>query len=327
MAKFDTYQEVTDSIIAALEAGTAPWSAGWQNGGINMPRRACGIHYRGVNVLLLWASAMGQGFASEHWLTFKQAQALGGSVRKGEKSTRIVFFKPLDVKGKDGGEDRKIPMLRTYNVFNADQVDGLPDALQAAAIAANPALLRDAEREEALRSCGAVIREQGAAAFYEPAADRVTMPEFERFTSAGNYLATLAHELCHWTGHKSRLAREMRGTFGSPDYAREELIAELGSAFVNARLGIVGDHIESHAAYLKSWVKVLKEDKRAIFRAASAAQAAADLVLVNAGELAGELASEEPASDEPASAPAVERQEAIAPAPAPIAAPQAAFAF
>lgn len=321
--KIDTYQEVTDRIIAALEAGAKPWEARWTGNGagsLQLPLRACGKHYRGINVLLLWSAMMEREFAGLHWFTFKQAQALGGAVRKGERGTRIVFFKSLDVSKENSAgvmEDRKIPMLRTYTVFNADQVDGLP-----ADLAASPVIVpatagpeRDSEREAALRSSGAVIRETGTSAYYSPAADTVTMPDFERFHSAGGYLATLAHELCHWTGHKARLDRDQRGTFGSPDYAREELVAELGAAFVGARLGIVGEHIESHAAYMGSWIKALQNDKRAIFRAASAAQAAADMVLANAGEAASHaepasIASEEAAPIE--AAPIVARREQLA---------------
>lgn len=289
MPKFDTYQEVTDRVIAAIESGDLPWRNGWDGqGALRQPLRANGVPYRGVNVLLLWMSAAAQGFAGQHWVTFKQAQACGAQVRKGEKATRIVFFKQLEVEG-EGGEDdtRRIPMLRSYNVFNSDQVDGLPESIATAPLVDHGAM-RDAEREAALRSCGAVINEGGTRAFYRLRTDEVTMPDFERFSDGQAWLATLAHELCHWTGHKSRLDRDMegQGEFGSPSYAREELVAELGAAFIGARLGIVGDHIESHAAYLQSWLKALKNDKRCIFRAASAAQAAADFVLANAGEVA-----------------------------------------
>lgn len=289
MAKFDTYQDVTDTVIAALESGTKPWDAGWQGAGaLRQPLRSTGEAYRGVNVLLLWMSAAANQFAGQHWVTFKQAKNCGAKVRKGEKGTRIVFFKRLEIEGKGDEDDRTIPMLRSYTVFNSDQVDDLPESIATAPIEPAPGLERDQQREDALRSCGAAIQEGGTRAFYRPSSDIVTMPDFERFSDGGNYLATLAHELCHWTGHKSRLDRDLtaQGPFGSPSYAREELVAELGAAFIGARLGIVGEHIENHAAYLQGWLQALKNDKRCIFRAASAAQQAADLVLANAGTIA-----------------------------------------
>lgn len=290
MTKFDTYQQVTDRIITALEAGTKPWVKDWSTsaaGGFQMPHRCSGEPYRGINVLLLWLAYEDRGFTGKHWLTFNQARELGGMVRKGEKGTQIVFFKQLDVteEGADGEErERRVPMLRTYNVFNADQVDNLPDRLRPAPIAIVAGKERDEAAEAALRSTGADIREGGGRAFYAPGADFVQMPAFEAFHSTSGYLATLAHELCHWTGHTSRLDRAQRNAFGSKDYAAEELVAELGAAFVGARLGIVGEHIDNHAAYLASWLKALRDDKRAIFRAASAAQLAADMVLANAGQ-------------------------------------------
>lgn len=292
MSKFDTYQEVTDAIIAALEAGTKPWEQEWQGGVLQTPYRINGEPYRGINVLLLWLAYQQKGLRGRTWMTFKQALDLGGAVRKGEKGTKIVFFKKLDITDQDEqtGEEieRSVPMLRTYTVFNVDQIDGLPDKPE---FASKPLQLvagieRDEEAEAALRSCGATILEQGGAAYYSPSADHVVMPEFARFTSCTGYLATLAHELCHWTGHKSRLDRAQGNKFGSPAYALEELVAELGAAFIGARLGFAGDHIENHAAYLQSWIKGLREDKRAIFRVAAAAQAAADMVLANTGTAA-----------------------------------------
>jgi len=295
MTKFDTYQEVTAAIITQLEAGTRPWRCEWQRNGASafgpMPRRANGDYYRGINVLLLWQAAGDRGFTADRWMTFKQALELGGAVRKGEKSTRIVFFKALDRTAIDQqtGEEvaTKVPMLRTYSVFNVEQIDGLPAEYYPAPFVAANQLERDHQAEAALRSCGATIRESGDKAFYAPGPDLVNMPEFCRFESVGGFLATMAHELCHWTGHKARLDRNMRGRFGSNDYAFEELVAEIGAAFIGARLGIVGEHIDNHAAYLSHWLEVLQGDKRAIFKAASLAQAAADRVLENAGDPKG----------------------------------------
>ena len=328
MPKFDTYQDVTDAIIAQLEAGTKPWQKDWQGGSLTMPRRITGQRYRGINVLLLWASAMQQGLTGDRWMTFKQATDLGGKVRKGSKGTRIVFFKPLEVRDPATGEDKKIPMLRTYVVFNSDQVEGLPAKYAAKPIVPTPGVERDRAAEAALRSCGATIVEGGPSAFYMPSTDVVTMPDFERFTSSSGYLATLAHELCHWTGHKSRMDRFGANT--RTNYAFEELVAEMGAAFVGSRLGIVGEHIENHSAYLASWLKALRDDKRMIFKAATLAQAAADMVLANAGLDDGPGMAEDCEAD----------PEAIIPAPMPASAPvepytpppvpaprQAAFAF
>lgn len=287
--KFDTYQEVTNSIIAKIESGTAPWSPEWSGGGFKMPRRVTGEYYQGVNVVLLWMAAMERRLSGDHWMTFGQAIKLGGAVRKGEKATRIVFFKSLEVEREGQDEPDRIPMLRTYSVFNTDQIDGLPERFKAAP-APVATIARDADKEAALRSCGADIREGGARAFYRPSDDFVQMPDFERFHETTGWLATLAHELCHWTGHKSRLDRPADGKTAKESYAFEELVAEIGSAFIGARLGICGEHFESHAAYLAHYVELLKADKRAIFRAAAAAQRAADMVLANAGDVASHAA-------------------------------------
>jgi antirestriction protein ArdC len=310
--KPDTYQQITDRIVAALEAGTRPWRRDWKVGadggaaaGLALPRRANGEHYRGINVLLLWNAAGEQGFQSDRWFTFKQASDLGAKVRKGSKATQICFFKPLAVtRTNEAGEetDATIPLIRGYSVFNADQIDGLPARFASAPLAIVGGLERDEASEAALRSTGADIREGGERAFYSPSQDFVQMPDFQRFETASGFLATLAHELCHWSGGDARLARALRNQFGSKDYAFEELIAEIGAAFVCARLGIAGEHFDNHAAYVAGWLEKLKGDKRAIFKAASAAQAACDLVLANAGLVAPADADEDEAPAAPIAA-------------------------
>lgn len=309
MAKFDTYQDVTNAVLEQLEQGTKPWRCDWKNGMAALdPRRVTGDAYRGINVLLLWMSADQNGFTGRTWMTFKQAKDLGGMVRKGSKGTKIVFFKKIEVEDRTapaGSDETKlIPMLRTYTVFNSDQVEGLPAKYASAPIEPTPGIERDRAAETALRSCGAEIVEHGGRAFYTPATDIVTMPDFERFTSSSGYLATLAHELCHWTGHKSRLDRF--GKNDRPSYAFEELVAELGAAFIGSRLGIVGEHIDNHSAYLAGWLKALKDDKRAIFRAASLAQAAADMVLANASTIDAAETLEEAAPSPAERAPAAQ---------------------
>lgn len=306
----DIYQDVTDSIVRQLEAGTRPWRKDWASDTQpGLPLRVCGKRYRGINVLLLWASGMMGGYRSSTWMTFKQAIALGGAVRKGEKGTGIVFFKQLTVADRadpTGESEKQIPMLRGYTVFNVDQIDGLPERFRPAPAAPLPygPKQRAEAAEAALRSSGADIRESGDQAFYVPSEDYVNMPTFDRFHTAGGYLATLAHELCHWTGHTTRLDRQQRNQFGSKDYAFEELVAEIGAAFVGARLGIVGDHIDNHAAYLAHWLTALRSDKKMIFKAASLAQLAADMVLANAGLDDGEAEAEASAEPAPEAIPA-----------------------
>ncbi len=273
----DLYQEVTDRMIAALEAGTRPWQRDWLAAG--EPLRSTGQAYRGINFIMLSLAAQAEGFTHPTWLTFKQAQELGGNVRKGQRGTPIVFFKKLEVEAGEGEEARSIPMLRGYTVFNVEQCDGLAERFPAPAIDDLPAKARDERAEAALRATGATIIEQGGQAFYSPAQDHIQLPLFAAFMSTGGYLATLAHELVHWTGAKHRLAREMSGGFGSPVYAREELVAEMGAAFICARLGIAGDHFDNHAAYIDNWLQVLRTDKKAVFKAAAAAQSAADYIL------------------------------------------------
>lgn len=290
--KIDAYETVTAAIIELMERGGAEWAKGWATSPAALPRRVTGEAYRGINHFLLGMIGADRGFASPTWMTFNQAKELGGMVRKGEKSSPSIYFGTVE---KDSGEGagegqsdgdsegtRRIPFARLYRVFNVDQIDGLPARFAAAAPAA-PAVNPDERNqaaEAALRASGANIAEDGGnRAFYRPATDSIHIPAFAKFHSTDDYLATLAHELCHWTGAKHRLDRSLLNAFGSKDYAREELVAELGAAFVCNALGVAGNHIESHAAYLSSWVKCLREDKRAIFRAASAAQAAADMVL------------------------------------------------
>lgn len=304
MAKLDSYDAVTNAIVALLESGTKPWEPRWIAGGtagLVLPRRVTGEAYRGINVLLLWAAADERGFRADQWMTFKQAVELGGNVRKGEKGTNIVFFKKLTVADRadpTGEAEKQIPMLRTYTVFNVEQIENLPARFAPRLVELVGGKERDDAAEAALRSSGADIRESGDGAYYAPGADFVNMPTFDRFHTVGGFLATLAHELCHWTGHKSRLDRDQINTFGSKDYAFEELVAEIGAAFIGARLGIVGEHIDNHAAYLASWLKALRNDKRAIFRAAALAQAAADLVLANAEALPA-IAADAPIEADP----------------------------
>lgn len=269
--KKDIYQTVTDSIIEALEAGVKPWVCPWVRGGegAGLPANlATGTAYSGINIMLLWCSAAKQGFQDSRWLTYKQAQALGGQVRKGEYGTTAIFYKTLEKEADDGGIE-KIPMLKSFTVFNVEQIDGL-------AIDAAPQPVAEfdplPQAETLMTRSGAKITEKGVKAFYRPATDEIVLPERFRFADAANFYATGLHELVHWTGVASRLNREKGHKFGSEEYAFEELIAELGSAFLMADLGITGE--VQHESYIASWLKALKDDKRYIFKAAAAASKA-----------------------------------------------------
>ncbi|MFE8104431.1 zincin-like metallopeptidase domain-containing protein [Brenneria goodwinii] len=268
----DIYQTVTDSIITALEAGVKPWACPWQRvpGMSGLPSNyATGAAYCGINIMLLWCSASKQGFSDSRWMTYKQSQAEGGQVRKGERGTMAIFYSTLE-KENDAGEIEHIPMLKTFIVFNVEQIDGLPLTTEAV----SPVETFDPlpQAENLFRNSGANIIEKGQNAFFRPSTDEVWLPERRLFADAANFYATCLHELVHWSGAKSRLNREMKGKFGSEDYAFEELIAELGSVFLMADLGIVGE--VQHESYIASWLKALKNDKRYIFKAASSASKA-----------------------------------------------------
>jgi antirestriction protein ArdC len=275
----DIHQEVTDRIVAALETGVAPWVKPWkETKGGTMPHNAVTRRaYSGVNVLLLWIAAQEKGYAGSGWLTFKQAKELGGNVRKGEKATNIVFMKPLTfTETTEGGdtEEKSVLLARGYAVFNIEQCDGLPERIHSQKADNLVEVETDAAFNAWVAGTGASLRHGGNRACYSPSHDAITMPKPEQFRDLNSYKATLLHELTHWTGHKSRLDRNLRNRFGSQEYAAEELVAELGAAFLCAELQVDGQL--QHAEYIASWLKVLKADKRAIFTAASAASKAAN---------------------------------------------------
>ena len=283
----DIYTRVTGQIISSLEAGVKPWTqpgnASHAAGPVSRPLRHSGETYSGINVLVLWANAMERGYAAPIWMTFKQALELGGAVRKGEKGSPVVYAGSLSRTEQDDktGEDvdRTIPFLKSYTVFNIEQIDGLPAHYYAPAqIEGNPDA-RVAEADAFFRATGAEVRHGGNSAYYSPGQDFVQMPDFASFRSAHDYYATLAHECTHWTRHKSRLDRSFdQKRFGDAGYAREELVAELGAAFLCADLGLDLRDRDDHAAYIGHWLSVLREDKRAIFQAAAHAQRACDFL-------------------------------------------------
>ena len=281
----DVYSRITDKIIADLEQGVRPWLKPWNAehaaGRITRPLRHNGIPYKGINVVMLWSASAAKGYACPLWLTFKQALELGGNVKKGESGETVVYADRITrTEANDKGEEieREIPFLKGYTVFNAAQCEGLPAAYYAKATPpAETPMQRIDAADRFFAATGADIRHGGTRAYYAPGPDYIQMPPFKTFSDAESHAATLAHELTHWTQHDKRLARDMgRSKWGDEGYAREELVAELGSAFLCADLGITPEVREDHAAYIASWLKQLKDDRRFIFSAASHAQRAVD---------------------------------------------------
>lgn len=282
MEKQDLYQAVTDRILTALENGVAPWVRPWrtsssEHGGLpynGYTHRS----YRGVNVWLLMLAGDEKGYSDSRWFTFRQAKTLGAHVRRGEKSTTVIFWKQHTVEDREaeGGNpvEKTIPLLRAYRVFNAEQCEGIPRLPEEPEEAPE---LRYRLAQELAERTGAVIRHGGDRACYSTTGDVVRLPRPETFEGEEHYWCTTLHELTHWTGHRSRLDRDLSGRFGSESYAAEELVAEMGAAFVCAALGIPGQL--RHPEYIGSWLKVLGDDKRAVFKASSLAQRAADFLL------------------------------------------------
>ncbi|VXD06747.1 DNA primase [Enterobacterales bacterium 8AC] len=314
--KTDLFQVMTDKIIAALEKGTSPWRKPWKTvaGGHagsmrGLPANAVtGRAYSGINVLLLWIDAADKGFTSHRWLTFKQALDVGGNVRKGEKSTLVTLFKPFEKKEAD---EQGKPLfdeqgnavvsqrnfMTSFHLFNVEQCENLPEKLLTpVSVAGDAAEIPEAQEFERNQRAEQVVVCSGVPvdhrhqdrAFYSPGADRITMPHALQFKRPADYYSTLLHELVHSTGHISRLAREgitsSTRRFGDPVYGFEELIAEIGSAFLCAELGIQGD--VQHESYIASWLKALKEDKKAIFQASRFAREAFEYLILREQALA-----------------------------------------
>ena len=281
------YQEITDKIVAELEAGRVPWVQPW--GGtattapLGMPMNArTGRHYSGINVIILWSAVMERGFSGQSWLTFRQALGLGGHVRRGERGTTVVYadrFVPDDERRRadeEGDEPQAIPFLKRFTVFNTDQCEDLPEDLTTASPPPPDGVILP-QADALIRATGADLRIGGERAFYVPSEDYIQVPPPSAYFEPVNWHRTALHELGHWSGATHRLARDLSGAFGSALYAKEELVAEMTSAFLCASLSIVPT--VRHADYIGSWLDVLREDNRAIVRAASAASKAADYVM------------------------------------------------
>ena len=269
----NVFETITNQIIKDMESATSEFVMPWHSTELTMPMNIEGRPYSGINVLTLWARAMNTGYDCNVWGTYKQWQAKGANVRKGEKSIKIIFWKWLDIT--EDGETRKIPMARAYSVFNGNQVDGWESPV---ADTTNKVDVLAAV-EEFVVNTKANIQHGGNRACYIPGEDKICMPDQHKFVGTAEYYSTLLHELAHWTGAETRLDRKLKNGFGSEEYAFEELVAELSAAFSCATLGITNHPRQSHAQYIKSWIKALKSDKKYIFKAARMASKATEYLI------------------------------------------------
>lgn len=280
----DIYTRITGQIVASLEQGVRPWMKPWSGenaaGRITRPLRHNGTPYSGINILMLWGASVEHGFSSPNWMTFKQALDMNAHVRKGEKGSLVVYANTFTRTEEDteGQEiEREIPFLKGYTVFNVEQIEGLPEHYYAKPEPRFTAVQRIDNAEVFFAATHADIRYRGGRAYHAQEADYIQLPPIESFLDAESFYATLAHETTHWTKHPSRIERDFgRKTWGDEGYAREELVAELGAAFLCADLEITLQVRDDHASYIAIWLQVLKNDNRAIFQAAAHAQRAVD---------------------------------------------------
>ena len=282
--KRDIYQETTDKIVERLEAGDLPpWKMPIVTAGHDgMPKNlSTGKAYRGVNIWLLVMSAWMDGHGSSHWLTFKQAKSLGGQVRKGEKGSLVTFWTQYEKEDKESEEKTVLPVLKHYTVFNLDQIDGIdnPEMEGVELLDFNP--INKAETILQGYADMPTIEHEGNRAAYHPKSDKIIIAPPEHFVSGEEYYSTLFHECIHSTGNDKRLNRSEleNATRGSKEYSQEELVAEMGSAYLCAVAGISPATIDNAAAYMKGWIKSLKSDKKLFITAAGKAQKAADYIL------------------------------------------------
>lgn len=280
----EIHRTVADTVIRQMETAGTDWAKSWNVPAGDQPTSmSTRKPYNGINWLLLSIARAAKGYTSGHWATFNQWRKMGACVRKGEKSTLVILYKPLEITDKETGEDKTIRLMRSFNVFNADQVDGydppIDDSIKWVDL---PATVAD----DIAKRAGADVRHADkSCAFYSPAHDFINMPSQCQFDSPAGYAATLLHEITHWTGHTARLDRNIKNRRGEQDYAFEELVAELGSAMLCGSLGICSEPREDHAKYLNGWIERLKDDPQIIFKAAAKASTAAEWVLNTASEV------------------------------------------
>ena len=278
MAKKDIYQQITNQIISDLEKGSLVWEKPWEGGFGGMPKNVFSkSFYSGVNTVILWSRQSQLGAESSQWLTFRQVQKLNGRIRKGEKATCVIFYKKITIEDKETEEEKTIPVLKTYPVFNLSQCEGL-DHLKEVPDKKELSFEDTKQAEELIKASQARITFSYIdRACYKSLKDQILMPKKEQFKTGEGFYSTMFHELSHWTGHSSRLDRKQGNRFGSKEYAFEELIAEISASFICCQLGF--KYSTQHSAYVQSWIEVLKEDKTAIFRASSQAQKASEFIL------------------------------------------------
>ena len=275
--KFDLYQHITDKIVKQLEQGTIPWIKPWKNSQqiqAGMPYNGkYGYMYNGINVMLLWA----EGYDDDRWMTFKQIADMGGNVKKGESGTIVTFWKFIEEKDKETGEKtgKRIPFLKYSKVFNFEQTENIDESkLKAPEVVVN----EDTDVLQFVENAGISVTHGGNKACFIPALNRVQMPNQKQFKEMAEYESTLLHEATHATGHKSRLDRDLNNRFGSNAYAFEELVAEIGSAYLCAMMNVQNNELQ-HTAYIQNWLEVLKNDKRAIFKASTLSKKAVEFLL------------------------------------------------
>lgn len=291
---FDAAQAVTNDLIRVIERGVLPWRQPWRGGGSVLPLRQNGEAYQGVNNFVLTLQTALNGYSSPYWMTYNQAKEMDAQIRKGEKSSIVVYYGTAEQKGDDAQEGNVYRFLKSYRVFNADQIDGLDEKY-------NPAI----EEKAQYPACAPIPHMQaffdqiehdvsftGREAYYLPARDKIYLPPIDLFEDPRKFYSIWSHELAHWTKPMNRLNRDYgHARFGNTAYAREELVAELTATFIGQKLGFTAHTLEMNAAYIQNWLNVLRADKTAIFKHAADAQKACDYIV--AASEAGAITKEQ----------------------------------
>lgn len=276
----EIHRLIADQVIKAMETSGTDWVKSWTTPTGQLPTSmSTGRQYQGINLLILGMARAAGGYGSHHWATYKQWSSMDAQVQKGQKATTVIFYKPLKIEDKATGDEKTVPLLRTFSVFNADQVDGYTAPAVVDDVDHTKLAQPDTLADQLAARAGCDVRfNDPSSAFYSPAHDFVNMPRATQFDTVEDYAATLLHEMTHWTGHKSRLDRTFALTNGSKDYAKEELVAELGAAMMCGSLGITPAPREDHAKYLAGWMRRLQDEPKVIFAAAAKANKAAEWI-------------------------------------------------